>query len=124
MKHGLIDLALGKVGIHAKNSLQSNQVIFQIFAWGSTRGANLPPRVQFGRSLLVAVVGSEITGSRSGQAAGLVAPRSRFNFNHIGTEVGEDKAAGGAHHHMAEFDYPDTIERARSTGQVVLLSPA
>ena len=75
-------------------------------------------------SPIAAFVGSEIAGARSGQAAGVVAPRSRFNFDHIGTEVGEDKAAGWTHHHVAEFDDFDTIEGAWRTGQVALLSPA
>ena len=73
---------------------------------------------------LVAVVGSEIAGARSGQAAGFVATRSRFNFDHISTEVGEDKSAGRTHHHVAKFDHPDTIEWAGRTGHVALLLPA
>jgi hypothetical protein len=64
-------------------------------------------------------------GARSGCERRILSPPpGRFNFDQIGTEVGEDKAAGRTHHHVAEFADPETIEGAWRTAHVVLLSPA
>ncbi len=61
-------------------------------------------------ALLVAVEGAEEADAQARQVARLVAA-GRPYLDHLGAEVGQDHAAGGAHHHMREFDHADAGQR-------------
>ena len=63
-----------------------------------------------GDAFFVAVIGREESRTRCRQLARVIAVE-RFDLDHFGAEVGEHQTAGRAHHHMAELDDTDALER-------------
>ena len=60
---------------------------------------------------LVAIEIREEAGGEAVQPAGAVAVRRRLHADHVGAEIGENDAAGRAHHRVAEFQYDNVFER-------------
>ena len=61
-------------------------------------------------AFFVAVEGGEKPRARAQQAAGVVSI-NRLDLDHLGPQVAQQHAAGGAHHHVGEFDDPHTCVR-------------
>ncbi len=66
-------------------------------------------------ALLVAVVHREVTGARAEQLARGVAA-DRLDLDHLRTELDEDGAHRGPHHHVGELDDAQARERGRVAG--------
>jgi hypothetical protein len=69
---------------------------------------------------LAAVEQRKERGSHAAERAGLVA-RGRLDLDHLGAELGEDHAAGWAHHHVGHLDDPHALERQSGLSHALLL---
>ena len=69
--------------------------------------------------LLVAVVHGEpvrAVALRRAEAPQVVAAARHLGLDHLGAELGHERAAERAGHHLSQFEHPDAIERTARVG--------